>query len=38
MTNEAGNPEEERRAEFYNQPCIHEAVMRYKSSKVQHKQ
>lgn len=34
MTDVAGNPEEERRAEFYYQPWAQEAVCRYFYSKV----
>lgn len=34
MTDTAGNPEEERRAEFYNQPWSQEAVSRYFYCKV----
>uniref|UniRef100_A0A8C1Y714 DM2 domain-containing protein n=1 Tax=Cyprinus carpio TaxID=7962 RepID=A0A8C1Y714_CYPCA len=35
MTDVVGNPEEERRAEFYHQPWAQEAVCRYFYSKVQ---
>ncbi|XP_053368101.1 SWI/SNF-related matrix-associated actin-dependent regulator of chromatin subfamily D member 2 [Clarias gariepinus] len=35
MTDTAGNPEEERRSEFYQAPWIQEAVGRYVFSKVQ---
>ncbi|XP_065132621.1 SWI/SNF-related matrix-associated actin-dependent regulator of chromatin subfamily D member 3 isoform X1 [Paramisgurnus dabryanus] len=35
MTDTAGNPEEERRAEFYNQPWSQEAVSRYFYCKIQ---
>lgn len=35
MTDVVGNPEEERRAEFYFQPWAQEAVCRYFYSKVQ---
>ncbi|KAG7265415.1 hypothetical protein CRUP_005603 [Coryphaenoides rupestris] len=35
MTDVAGNPEEERRAEFYQSPWVPEAVGRYVYSKVQ---
>lgn len=39
MTDVVGNPEEERRAEFYFQPWAQEAVCRYFYSKVSfHKQ
>lgn len=34
MTDVVGNPEEERRAEFYFQPWAQEAVCRYFYSKV----
>lgn len=34
MTDVVGNPEEERRAEFYYQPWAQEAVCRYFYSKV----
>lgn len=34
MTDVVGNPEEERRAEFYNQPWSQEAVSRYFYCKV----
>lgn len=34
MTDVAGNPEEERRAEFYHQPWSQEAVSRYFYCKV----
>lgn len=34
MTDTAGNPEEERRSEFYQAPWIQEAVGRYVFSKV----
>jgi len=34
MTDVAGNPEEERRAEFYESPWLPEAVGRYVYSKV----
>lgn len=34
MTDVAGNPEEERRAEFYQQPWSQEAVSRYFYCKV----
>lgn len=34
MTDVVGNPEEERKAEFYNQPWSPEAVSRYFYSKV----
>lgn len=37
MTDVVGNPEEERRAEFYYQPWAQEAVCRYFYSKVQQK-
>jgi SWI/SNF-related matrix-associated actin-dependent regulator of chromatin subfamily D len=37
MTDVVGNPEEERRADFYNQPWIQEAVNRYFYSKLQQK-
>ncbi|KAI9582340.1 brahma-associated protein of 60 kDa [Glossina fuscipes] len=37
MTDVAGNPEEERRAEFYYQPWTHEAVSRYFFTKVNQK-
>lgn len=37
MTDIVGNPEEERRAEFYYQPWTQEAVNRYFYSKVQQK-
>lgn len=37
MTDVVGNPEEERRAEFYYQPWTQEAVNRYFYSKVQQK-
>lgn len=36
MTDVVGNPEEERRAEFYYQPWAQEAVCRYFYSKVIH--
>lgn len=36
MTDVVGNPEEERRAEFYFQPWAQEAVCRYFYSKVEH--
>uniref|UniRef100_A0A672M4P0 SWI/SNF related BAF chromatin remodeling complex subunit D3 n=1 Tax=Sinocyclocheilus grahami TaxID=75366 RepID=A0A672M4P0_SINGR len=35
MTDTVGNPEEERRAEFYNQPWSQEAVSRYFYCKIQ---
>lgn len=35
MTDVVGNPEEERRADFYFQPWAQEAVCRYFYSKVQ---
>ena len=35
MTNVMGNPEEERRNEFFYQPWAQEAVRRYFYSKVQ---
>lgn len=38
ITDAVGNPEEERRAEFYDQPWIKEAVNRYLYSKFQQKQ
>lgn len=34
MTDVVGNPEEERRAEFYHEPWTQEAVSRYFYSKV----
>ncbi|KAH8319211.1 hypothetical protein KR074_002404 [Drosophila pseudoananassae] len=37
MTDVVGNPEEERRAEFYYQPWTHEAVSRYFFTKVNQK-
>lgn len=37
MTDIVGNPEEERRSDFYYQPWAHEAVSRYFYSKVQQK-
>ncbi|XP_037943675.1 brahma-associated protein of 60 kDa isoform X2 [Teleopsis dalmanni] len=37
MTDVVGNPEEERRAEFYYQPWTHEAVCRYFFTKVNQK-
>jgi len=37
MTDVVGNPEEERRADFYWQPWIQEAVCRYFYSKLQQK-
>ncbi|KAK4302354.1 hypothetical protein Pmani_025540 [Petrolisthes manimaculis] len=37
MTDVVGNPEEERRAQFYYQPWTHEAVNRYFYSKIQQK-
>jgi len=37
MTDVVGNPEEERRAEFYEQSWTQEAVCRYFYSKVQQK-
>lgn len=37
MTDVVGNPEEERRAEFYYQPWAQEAVCRYFYTKVQQK-
>ncbi|XP_073832853.1 brahma-associated protein 60 [Musca autumnalis] len=37
MTDVTGNPEEERRAEFYYQPWTHEAVSRYFFTKVNQK-
>lgn len=38
MTDVVGNPEEERKAEFYNQPWTEEAVKRYIYFKAQQKQ
>ena len=37
MTDIGGNPEEERRTDFYYQPWAQEAVCRYFYQKVQHK-
>ncbi|XP_042883353.1 brahma-associated protein of 60 kDa-like isoform X2 [Penaeus japonicus] len=37
MTDVVGNPEEERRAQYYFQPWMHEAVNRYFYSKIQQK-
>lgn len=37
MTDVVGNPEEERKSEFYYQPCMQEAVDRYFYSKVHQK-
>ncbi|XP_050713970.1 brahma-associated protein of 60 kDa-like isoform X2 [Eriocheir sinensis] len=37
MTDVVGNPEEERRAQYYYQPWTHEAVNRYFYSKIQQK-
>lgn len=37
MTDVVGNPEEERRCEFYVQPWTNEAVCRYFYSKLQQK-
>ena len=37
MTDVAGNPEEERRTDFYYQPWASEAVCRYFYSKIQQK-
>lgn len=37
MTDVVGNPEEERRGEFFEQSWTHEAVCRYFYSKVQQK-
>lgn len=37
MTDVVGNPEEERRSEFYWQPWTHEAVCRYFYSKLNQK-
>ncbi|KAK8384576.1 hypothetical protein O3P69_014271 [Scylla paramamosain] len=37
MTDVVGNPEEERRAQYYYQPWMHEAVNRYFYSKIQQK-
>lgn len=37
MTDVVGNPEEERRAEFYYQPWTQEAVSRYFFTKVNQK-
>jgi len=36
MTDVAGNPEEERRADFYYQPWAQEAVCRYFYGKVRY--
>lgn len=37
MTDVVGNPEEERRCEFFDQPWAQEAVCRYFYTKVQQK-
>ena len=37
MTDVAGNPEEERHADFYHQTWAHEAVSRYFYQKIQQK-